>query len=271
MTLWSGIRRGLILLASLMLLAIAATAAEQPVPLDRVHSHNDYEHPRPLLDALAQGICSIEADVWLVDGELLVAHDRDQAKSGRTLESLYLMPLHERVRANGGRVFRNGPVVTLLIDCKSDAAPTYAALREALARHADMLTRFVGDRVETNAITVIVSGNRAIDVMESETNRVAAIDGRVSDLDHLPPVSVMPLISDNWETLFTWRGAGEFPPTEANKLKALVARVHAAGRRLRLWAAPDNPESWKVQFDAGVDLINTDNLAGIAQWFHTRQ
>src|ERR1043166_3466380 len=55
-------------------------------PLVRAHAHNDYEHGRPLLDALDQGFCSIEADVWLVDGKLLVAHDRDRGKSERTLE-----------------------------------------------------------------------------------------------------------------------------------------------------------------------------------------
>ena len=44
-------------------------------PLAQAHAHNDYEHPRPLLDALDHGFTSVEADVWLVDGELLVAHD----------------------------------------------------------------------------------------------------------------------------------------------------------------------------------------------------
>src|SRR5690242_5509037 len=45
------------------------------IPLTRAHAHNDYEHTRPLLDALDQGFCSVEADVWLIDGELRVAHD----------------------------------------------------------------------------------------------------------------------------------------------------------------------------------------------------
>jgi hypothetical protein len=58
--------------------------------LERAHAHNDYEHERPLFDALDRGFKSVEADVWLVDGELLVAHDREDVKPGRTLESLYL-------------------------------------------------------------------------------------------------------------------------------------------------------------------------------------
>src|SRR5262249_51413181 len=78
-------------------------AQESPKPLVRVHAHNDYEHKRPLFDALEHGFCSVEADIYLVDGQLLVAHQRNQVKSERTLQKLYLEPLRERVSKNGGR------------------------------------------------------------------------------------------------------------------------------------------------------------------------
>src|SRR5436305_12662245 len=90
-------------------------------PLPHAHAHNDYEHKRPLFDALECGFCSVEADIWLVDGKLLVAHDRNQVKPERTLQALYLDPLRERARRNGGRVYPNGPEVILLVDVKSDA------------------------------------------------------------------------------------------------------------------------------------------------------
>jgi hypothetical protein len=78
----------------------------------------------PLLDALEQGFCSVEADIYLVNGALLVAHDRDKVKPDRTLLSLYLDPLRKRVRENGGKVYRNGRSSFLLIDVKSDAEAT---------------------------------------------------------------------------------------------------------------------------------------------------
>lgn len=34
------------------------------VPLERAHAHNDYEHDRPLFDALDSGFKSVEADVF---------------------------------------------------------------------------------------------------------------------------------------------------------------------------------------------------------------
>src|SRR5581483_11309861 len=97
------------ILPALALLAAAAVcganglAADPAVkPLVQAHAHNDYEHARPLLDALDHGFCSVEADIWLAPDGLLIGHDKKDLKPGRTLESLYLDPLRERNRANGG-------------------------------------------------------------------------------------------------------------------------------------------------------------------------
>lgn len=246
----------------------SAVAATPPLPLARAHSHNDYEHTRPLLDALDQGFCSIEADIYLVDGQLLVAHDRAKVKPERTLQALYLDPLRERVRANGGRLFPGGPPAILLIDQKTDGAPTWARLREVLAGYREMLTVFRPGKITTNAITVILSGERPFEVLAAEEERLAGLDGRMSDLDTTPPArpDLVPLVSDNWRTHFRWDGLGECPAEERTKLNALVARAHAQGRRIRFWGAADREGMWKAQFEAGVDLVNTDRLADLAKF-----
>ena len=58
--------------------------------LRRAHAHNDYEHPKPLINALGHGFGSVEADVHLVEGKLLVGHDPEDLLPERTLERLYL-------------------------------------------------------------------------------------------------------------------------------------------------------------------------------------
>src|SRR5689334_8653176 len=130
-----------------------------PTPLVRTHAHNDYEHKRPLLDALDHGFCSVEADIYLVDGQLLVAHERSQVRPERTLQALYLDPLRQRARNNGGRVYPNGPEVVLLIDLKSEWQQIYPVLRSVLKQYTDVLVTF-HDRIrETNAILAIITGN----------------------------------------------------------------------------------------------------------------
>jgi hypothetical protein len=242
----------------------AAVPAVQP--LARAHAHNDYEHPRPLLDALAHGFCSVEADIHLVDGRLLVAHDRWRVKPERTLEALYLEPLRARVEANGGRVFPNGPAFWLLIDFKSDGATTWRALKPVLERHRAMLTVFRPDRAETNAVTVVLSGNVPRELLAAEAERLAAVDGRPGDLEANPSPHLVPWVSESWSRLFTWRGQDAPPATDLTKLRELVPRAHAQGRRVRFWGAPDLESVWRVQHAAGVDLINTDKLEELARF-----
>src|SRR5437899_1491223 len=118
-------------LVSLVALGLQA----QPKPLTKVHAHNDYLHTHPLFDALDHGFCSVEADIHLVDGQLLVAHTRSEIKPGRSLQTLYLDPLRERSLKNGGCVYPHGPEVTLLIDIKSSWQTTYPVLREILKQY----------------------------------------------------------------------------------------------------------------------------------------
>lgn len=267
------IRVSLIHLAALAV-GWAAPVIGAELPLKQAHSHNDYEHARPLLDALDRGFCSVEADIWLVDGKLLVAHDLKDAKPGRTLEALYLDPLAARVKRNGGRVFPGGPEFTLMIDVKSDATNSYRALKIVLERYASMLTKFHTNRTETNAITIIISGNRARELMLRETSRLAAYDGRLADLNSTASQHFIPLVSDNWTQHFKWRARtedGPFPDEERAKLRKLVSTAHAQGRRLRLWATPDQPAMWKELRDAGVNLINTDKLSGLEEFLRAGQ
>ena len=243
-------------------------AGAEPTPLVNAHAHNDYEHARPLLDALDRGFCSIEADVWLVDGQLLVAHDRGKVKPERTLQALYLDPLRARVKENGGRVYAGGPSLTLMVDVKSGAADTWLALRAALRPYESILTRFGRDGIETGAVTVIISGNRARDLMASDTNRLAAYDGRLADLESGTTPQFIPLVSDQWLRISNWRGGTgkPLPVDDERKLRQTVSKAHAQGRRIRFWGAPDTPEVWAVFRKAGVDLLNADDLDGLREF-----
>ena len=252
----------------LLLCALLPLAAAEPVPLAGAHAHNDYEHPRPLLDALSHGFTSVEADIHLVDGQLLVGHDRGAA--GQTLEKLYLDPLLERVGGSNGQVYPQGQGFTLLIDIKTAAEPTYQALEQRLPHYRSMLTRFGADQTVPGAVTIILSGNRPQEMVASQAERFVAIDGRLSDLGSGVSVHLIPLISDNWRRLFRWNGEGNLPDAERTRLLELIQKTHAENRRIRFWATPDRPEAWQVFRDAGVDLINTDDLAGLEQFLRSQ-
>ncbi|MFF8913150.1 phosphatidylinositol-specific phospholipase C/glycerophosphodiester phosphodiesterase family protein [Streptomyces sp. NPDC015032] len=253
-----------------------AVDRRRPRPLRRAHAHNDYLHTRPLHDALAHGFTSVEADIFLVDGELLVAHEATDLDPTRTLASLYLDPLLARVRAHHGTVHPGyREPVQLLIDIKTEGEAAYLELDRQLRRYREMLTAYHHGRTRPGAITSVVSGDRAArGPMEAQRTRYAFYDGRPDDLGTAATASFIPLISDSWSDNFSWLGAGPFPVAERDKLRSLVATAHRSGQRVRFWATPDaaGPEReavWAELLAAGVDHLNTDDLAGLERFLRT--
>jgi hypothetical protein len=270
-------RRALTTLGAALAGSVAVPAYAQaserkhgPRPLWRAHAHNDYLHPRPLLDALDHRFGSLEADIFLVGDQLLIAHDPIDLDPARTLESLYLNPLAARVRANHGSVYRGyRKPVQLLIDIKTEGSSTYLELDRHLRRYRHLFTTYAHGRVFPGPVTAVISGDRAARTpMEAQTERRAFYDGRLADLATAAPASFIPLISDNWTLNFTWQGVGTFPEAERQKLRGIVSAAHSRGQKVRFWATPDlagpaRDAIWGELLAADVDYLNTDDLAGL--------
>ena len=271
-------RRALTTLGAALTGAVALPAADAwaggggrgPRPLWHAHAHNDYEHPRPLFDALDHRFGSVEADIFLVGDQLLIGHDASELDPTRTLESLYLDPLAARVRANHGSVYRGWRrPLQLLIDIKTEGSSTYLELDRHLGRYPHLFTRYAHGRVHPGPVTAVISGDRAARIpMEAQAERRAFYDGRLTDLGSAAPASFIPLISDNWTLNFTWLGEGPFPEAERQKLRDITGAAHARGQEIRFWATPDaagpaRDALWTELLAGGVDYLNTDDLAGL--------
>ncbi len=258
-------------IAMLLLAAPSGPSQRGVVPLLHAHAHNDYLHDPPLRKALEHGFASVEADIFLVGDKLCVAHESRKVTPEKTLRSLYLEPLRQRVKENGGRVYRDVSRFILLIDIKTAAEPTYRRLHEVLAGYQDMLTTFDAQGRKEKAILVIVSGNRPLKLMQSQPVRYAGYDGRLADLNSDLSADVIPMISDQWVKPFTWKGEGPMPEEERQRLNDIVRKAHAKGRLVRFWLTPDDPSKereavWRELLAADVDLINTDDLKGLQEF-----
>lgn len=261
----------IVVVVVVLLMAQLEPRPRDVVPLLHAHAHNDYLHDPPLLQALEHGFASVEADIFLVGDKLCVAHEADKTTPERTLQSLYLEPLRQRVKKNGGQVYRNGSRFLLLIDIKTKAEPTYQRLHEILAAYQEMRTTFDAQGRQDKAVTVIVSGNRPLELMRSQPVRYAGYDGRLTDLASDVPADVIPMISDTWVKQFAWTGQGAMPAPQRQKLADIVRKAHAKGRLVRFWATPDAPSPareavWRELLAAGVDLLNTDDLKGLQEF-----
>jgi hypothetical protein len=242
--------------------------ARRPVtPMTAAHSHNDYEQRRPLLDALALGYRSVEADIWLRDSELWVSH-KGRSFTG-TLRELYLDPLQARVDRLGS-VRGDGEPFLLWLDLKSGEQELVLELRSLLARYP-MLARMDGGNMKRAAVTVILTGDD--NGKRAYTAGAGARYACRDSLELLEDEKSDPLhlwYALDWTDWFSWDGEGPISSAERNRLRALVDAVHRQGRRLRLYRLPEAEGVWSEALDAGVDLLSTDELRRLERFLEAR-
>ena len=135
--LWSASAVAVIGLNALVAPLGAQTLCNDRAPLP-AYSHNDYDNASPLHDALRLGYAGVEADLVLVGGVLLVAHERRGARAGRTFETLYLRPLREQVTRCTWVI--SPPWRFLLnVELKERSQAAYDSLAALLARYEDVV------------------------------------------------------------------------------------------------------------------------------------
>lgn len=255
--------------AAWLVLALAGCAtggggAAGPPVLLPAYAHNDYKNAHPLSDAIALGYRGAEADFFLEDGELLVAHDRKDIRTDRTLAALYLDPL-QAIVAREGRVCADGSPFILNIESKEAGAATYAALHALLAEYADMLTRVEDGREIAGPVQVILVGwYPPLAELAAQPRRYAAVQCYLKDLpaDHATlPAHLLRLITVQYPRYFGWTGMGIVPNRFEQRLSALIAaRDAVSGRVTRVIKAPRDERIYRALLDGGVDLIGTRSL-----------
>lgn len=255
----------LLMVAPLVATSASAADLDRGGALRHAHAHNDYYHDRPLFDALDRGFTSVEADVYRVDGELLVGHDRHELRRERSLASLYLDPLKDRVEKNGGHVHEPGTNFYLFIDIKDDAARTRKAIGELLGNYVSMVGSSNEEGAPPPAVTVVLSGSAPRRGIVVNGVRLAGADGRLSDLDSEESAAEMPVISDHWGQNF----GGPRPDQE--RLRTVTRKARESGRIVRLWATPDSEQLWATLLDNDVNLINTDDLDRLTKFLKSRE
>ncbi|MEX0770979.1 MAG: phosphatidylinositol-specific phospholipase C/glycerophosphodiester phosphodiesterase family protein [Balneolaceae bacterium] len=256
----------------ILLLAFLYTACDEngEIPPDReiyVWSHNDYEQSRPLFQALDFGYQMIEADLHLIDGQLVVTHDSPEDPDQTPLfEELYLKPLAEIIEQNGGVVLPDSELsFYLVIDVKTGAENTFEAILKVIEPYHELFTRKADGAWIEGPIHLLISGNRP-ELTADSPDRIAFLDGRIPDIGQGLSSDLYPVISDNWNNHFDWNGTGQMSADEYNRLTSYVKDVHAEDKRIRFWATPDRESVWEVLLDAGVDIINVDDHRGLREF-----
>lgn len=249
---------------SLLLLTIACLLGTkvfaQVSPMSKAHAHNDYEHTRPLMDALSFGFTSVEADIYLIGNELYVSHSYPKNLKGITLKELYLDPLQQILKKNKNKVYPDYiGVFYLMIDLKSDAVTTYNKLHELVSQYPEF--------IRNSNFKIYLSGKDLLYTFKMP-GRIMAADGRPKDIGNGYSNDEMPVISESFAVITGWTGKDEPTDAQWQKAESFIAAVHKAGKKCRLWAIPDNEAAWKRLLSYNMDFINTDKLKELSEFLN---
>ena len=242
-----------------MLFALAGNTQPVSYTVANIHAHNDYDYNVPFTEAYGLQLGSIEADVFWVNDTLFVAHKINELKRNVLFESSYLQKLADGVKANKGRAYADkSKVLQLLIDIKTDSLQTLDAVIRSIRKFHVL--------VRNHSVRFVITGNQT--PAEQFTNYPSYIlfDGKLNDPAHLKQLKRIGLFSANFATYSKWKGAGDIPAGDLVVLKKDIALAHSFGKQIRFWGVPDNPHTWKIMMQLGVDYINTDHITEAAKF-----
>ena len=248
-----------ILFFLLLLLNLSSFAQPTSYSVANAHSHNDYEQPVPLYTAYHEGFGSVEADIFWHNGELLVAHNKEELPLHRTLEELYLKPLQVLVKKNNGHIYADpSRRLQLMIDIKTDSVTTLNKLVELLQKYPGL--------TQCASLQIAISGSRPEVATYTSYPAFINFDGELNKEYPADALSRIVMMSGELKKYTQWNGKGIIPASEWSVLQQVVSRAHALKKTVRFWGAPDFTNAWYQLIRLQVDYINTDSIKALSDF-----
>lgn len=239
-----------ILVAACLCGAAARIHAQTPV---MIHSHNDYEQPVPLWNALKYHADFIEADIFPVNGQLLVAHSADELKAAPTLEKLYLQPLQQLLEdKDTALIFHRYGRFSLFIDIKESSAEALPLLYQLMKQYPAILQA---------GIKIVISGDRGHISEWKDAPPYILFDGRPTETYDSATLRRVAMISDSY---LNHRGKDA---SGNSNIVGFVRYADSLGKPARLWGTLDGPEIWQTLTGLGIKILNTDKIEELRKIF----
>ena len=224
------------------------------------HSHNDYLNAMPFHQAYKNGFGSIEADIYPVNGILCVAHSKSEILLQRTLKSLYLDPLLNKLAVN------NSHRLKLLVDIKEN----YKLSLSLLIREIEPLKQYLSTPQKSRSLIILITGNRPPPAEYKNYPSYIFFDDDLKLQHNAAEWERVGLVSLPFVKFSAWKGEGSLEKKDKKQLKHTIDSIHRADKTIRFWAAPDNENSWIMQMKLGVDLIGTDKIDELGNFLRSR-
>jgi len=255
------------ILFACLALSLSANAQQAGRTANSGHSHNDYNQNFPFFTAYHAGMGSVEADIYLKSGKLLVAHNEEDTDLEKTLTTMYLEPVVKAFHSHNGHIYADtSKKMQLVIDIKADYKAVLPVLIAALKPHLKVFN----PELNKNAVRIVISGDTPPPADYKNYPDYLFFDGRPYHQYTADQLRRIAMISDEISSYSVWNGKGTPSPPDLEKMKAVIAKSHAMNKPFRFWATKDNPNSWKELEHMGADWIGTDHPQQLQAYYNSR-
>lgn len=242
-------------ITALFVLVLLSAKAQTYTPAN-AHSHNDYLQDVPFLHAYSAGFGAIEADIFNVNGTLLVAHSDKELKSENTFKKLYLDPIIKALAAEPARK------LTLLIDNKQN----YSVIMPLLIKELEPLRKLCTTDKKEGQLLILISGSRPTPNLFSNYPDFIYFDEDLLHVYSKQELKKVGQVSLRYKNYSAWTGVGAIPKADEAKVTHVIDSVHSLGKRIRFWDAPDSPTGWAQLIKMKADIIGTDHIDALAAY-----
>ena len=112
-----------------------------------------------------------------------------------------------------------------MVDCKAQGEEMYKLLKKQMEPYKEYFCSVDNGEYKEGAVLFFLSGDRPKNSLPKENSRFTFLDGQIKDLGQGIPASLAPVISDNYSDFFTWKGEGEMPADQLQKMREIIRKA----------------------------------------------
>jgi len=248
------------LLVTGLVIAATSSAKAQTYTTANAHSHNDYMQAVPFLHAYSAGFGAIEADIFNVNGTLLVSHSDKDLKPENTFKKMYIDPIVKSLAAEPARK------LTLLIDLKQN----YSLIMPVLIKELEPVRKICTTDKKQGQLFILISGSRPAPELFKNYPDFIYFDEDLQHIYNKEELKKIGQVSLRYTIYSKWKGEGPIPTAEEARVTHVIDSVHSLGKRIRFWEAPDNPTGWAQLIKMKADVIGTDNIDELSSYLKAK-
>ncbi|RZK39545.1 MAG: glycerophosphodiester phosphodiesterase [Pedobacter sp.] len=230
----------------------------------KIHSHNDYLQGKPFYTALENRVYEMEADIFVRNDSIFVAHSEREIHPSRTLSNMYLNPIAREFELHKNRVSSDKKYnFSLMIDVKEKWEDVYPVLKAEIEKYGGIFDR----NKSKLAVQIVISGSRPAPNTFQDYPKWLFFDGLPNVAYTKKELERIAIISDRFASHSKWRGQGTIPQADIPKIQKVIDIAISYNKPVRFWGAPDTKTCWKQLATLGADVINTDKIKETKDFF----